>query len=70
MFIYVAALAVMFLCQSGVTGFIQAPAKAPRATTKATWGAPRVTACGVWRAGARTRRPRARTWGVAARLVD
>ena len=44
MFIYVAALAVMFLCQSGVTGFIQAPAKAPRATTKATWGAPRVLA--------------------------
>ena len=44
MFIYVAALAVMFLCQSGVTGFIQAPATAPRATTKATWGAPRVLA--------------------------
>ena len=44
MFIYVAALAVMFLCQSGVTGFIQAPAKAPRATTKATWGAPRLLA--------------------------
>ena len=44
MFIYVAALAVMFLCQSGVTGFIQAPAKAPHATTKATWGAPRVFA--------------------------
>ena len=41
MFLYVAALAVMFLCQTGVTGFIQAPAKAPRATTKATWGAPR-----------------------------
>ena len=41
MFLYVAALAVMFLCQSGVTGFIQAPAKAPCATTKATWGAPR-----------------------------
>ncbi len=44
MFIYVAALAVMFLCQTGVTGFIQAPAKAPRATTKATWGAPRLLA--------------------------
>ena len=44
MFLYVAALAVMFLCQSGVTGFIQAPAKAPRATTKATWGAPRLLA--------------------------
>ena len=44
MFIYVAALAVMFLCQSSVTGFIQAPAKAPRATTKATWGAPRLLA--------------------------
>ena len=37
MFIYVAALAVMFICQSGVTGFIQAPVKAPRAT-RATWG--------------------------------
>ena len=44
MFLYVAALAVMFLCQTGVTGFIQAPAKAPRATTKATWGAPRLLA--------------------------
>ena len=44
MFLYVAALAVMFLCQSGVTGFIQAPAKAPRATTKDTWGAPRLLA--------------------------
>ena len=44
MFIYVAALAVMFLCQTGVMGFIQAPAKAPRATTKATWGAPRLLA--------------------------
>ena len=39
MFIYVAALAVMFICQSGVTGFIQAPVKAPRASTRATWGA-------------------------------
>ena len=39
MFIYVAAIAVMFICQSGVTGFIQAPVKAPRASTRATWGA-------------------------------
>ena len=44
MFIYVAALSVVFLAQSGVTAFIQAPAKAPRATTKATWGAPRLLA--------------------------
>ena len=44
MFIYVAALAVMFLCQTGVMGFIQAPAKAPRATSKASWGAPRLLA--------------------------
>ena len=44
MFLYVAALSVVFLAQSGVTAFIQAPAKAPRATTKATWGAPRLLA--------------------------
>ena len=37
MFIYVAALSVVFLAQSGVTAFIQAPA-AKRATTRATWG--------------------------------
>ena len=37
MFIYVAALSVVFLAQSGVTAFIQAPAK--RASrTRATWG--------------------------------
>mmetsp|Transcript_2140 Transcript_2140/g.4945 ORF Transcript_2140/g.4945 Transcript_2140/m.4945 type:complete len:157 (-) Transcript_2140:91-561(-) len=36
MFIYVGALAVVFLAQSGVTAFIQAPAK--RASTRATWG--------------------------------
>ena len=37
MFIYVAALSVVFLAQSGVTAFIQAPAK--RASrTGATWG--------------------------------
>lgn len=36
MFIYVAALLVVFLAQSGVTAFIQAPAK--RASTRATWG--------------------------------
>ena len=40
MFIYVAALSVVFLAQSGVTAFIQAPAK--RASTRATWaGAPK-----------------------------
>ena len=38
MFIYVAALSVVFLAQSGVTAFIQAPVKAPRASTRATWG--------------------------------
>ena len=37
MFIYVAALSVVFLAQSGVTAFIQAPAK--RVSTRgATWG--------------------------------
>ena len=37
MFIYVGALAIVFLAQSGVTAFIQAPAK--RASrTGATWG--------------------------------
>ena len=37
MFVYVAALSVVFLAQSGVTAFIQAPAK--RASrTRATWG--------------------------------
>ena len=37
MFLYVAALSVVFLAQSGVTAFIQAPAK--RASrTRATWG--------------------------------
>ena len=36
MFIYLAALAAVFLAQSGVTAFIQAPAK--RASTRATWG--------------------------------
>ena len=36
MFIYVAALSVVFLAQSGVTAFIQAPAK--RASTRAIWG--------------------------------
>ena len=37
MLIYVAALSVVFLAQSGVTAFIQAPAK--RASrTRATWG--------------------------------
>ena len=37
MFVYVAALSVVFLAQSGVTAFIQAPAK--RASrTGATWG--------------------------------
>ena len=36
MFIYVGALAVVFLAQSGVTAFIQAPAR--RASTRATWG--------------------------------
>ena len=37
MFVYVAALAVVFLAQSGVTAFIQAPAK--RASpSRATWG--------------------------------
>ena len=36
LFIYVAALSVVFLAQSGVTAFIQAPAK--RASTRATWG--------------------------------
>ena len=37
MFIYVAALSVVFLAQSGVTAFIQAPAKRA-SSTRATWG--------------------------------
>ena len=36
MFIYVAALSVVFLAQSGVTAFIQAPAKRV-STRRATW---------------------------------
>ena len=35
MFIYAAALAVMFICQNGLTGIIQAPPRRPRAPRKA-----------------------------------
>lgn len=37
MFIYVAALALMFICQNGVAAFIQAPSKAPRSSKAASW---------------------------------
>ena len=35
MFTYVAALAVMFICQNGLTGVIQAPPRRPRPPRKA-----------------------------------
>lgn len=41
MFIYVAALALMFICQNGVTAFIQTPSKAPRSAKAASWAASR-----------------------------
>ena len=35
MFVYAAALAVMFACQTGLTGVIQAPPRRPRAPRRA-----------------------------------
>ena len=35
MLLYAAALAVMFICQNGLTGIIQAPPRRPRAPHKA-----------------------------------
>ena len=37
MFIYAAALAVMFVCQNGLTGVIQAPPLRPRAPRNGCW---------------------------------